>query len=276
VHKQQTVLLERYELKNKLLTLTLLVALALAALSPTLLSVNAQTQATVIMLDSIGGTTTPAAGTTTYPDGTQVTLSATAQDVSFNFGYWIISTDTSSVTITDNPVTIPVSAGTTYTIQAVFNPIQAPAGGSIPSNLATAAIIVVLPSAGGTTSPAPGTYAIDNAANVNLTAMANSGWQFSHWTICGTNTNHGGAPTNWAPTDNPYNVNHGYGYTYYYQAIFTPAGSSEPTPTPTQGTTGGIMGGISTETVIIIGLVIVIVVILAAFGVMMMKKNKHP
>ncbi len=262
-------------MKNKFLTLALLTALALAALSPTLLSVNAQTQGTIIMLDSPGGTVDPAVGTTTYPDGTSVTLTATP-DASMAFLYWTISTDAGSSNVFENPTTLPVAGGITYTVQAVFQTIQAPAGGTIPSNLQTAAIIIVLPSAGGTTSPAPGTYAIDNAANVNLTAMANSGWQFSHWTICGTNTNHGGSPTNWSPTENPYNVNHGYGYTYYYQAVFTPTGSNEPTPTMTPAPHNGLLGGISFEMLTIIGLVVVIVIILVAFGAFAMRKNKHP
>jgi hypothetical protein len=264
--------------KTKLLTLTLLTALALAVLSPTLLSVNAQTQGTIVMLDSIGGTTNPAPGTTTYPDGTDVTLTATPIDSSFVFAYWIVEApDSPSATITDNPATIPALGGVTFTVQAVFTPIQSPTGGQIPLDLTSAAIVVVLPSAGGSTTPAAGTYALGNAENLMLTATAQSGWQFSHWTICGTSTNHGGAPANWAPTANPYNVNHGYGYTYYYQAVFTKTGSTEPTPvgaTPTP--TSGTVGGLSMEMLIIIALVVVIVIILIAFGVFAMRRNKHP
>jgi hypothetical protein len=272
VNNQQKAELERLKLKTKLLTLILLAALALAALSPTLL-VNAQAQATVIIVDSVGGTTNPT-GTTTYPDGSEVQLTATA-DPDFVFNFWIISTDAGSANIFDNPTSLTVAGGTTYTVEPVFQTVQSPIGGQIPSNLQTAAIIVVLPSAGGTTSPAPGTYAIDNAANAMLTATANSGWTFSHWTICGTDINHGGAPTNWSPTENPYNVNHGYGYTYFYQAVFTPVGSNEPTPTATPTPNSGMPGGISTEMLIIIALVVVIVVLLAAFGLYAMRKNKH-
>jgi hypothetical protein len=274
VHNQQTAELERLNLKTKFLTLTLLAALALAALAPTLLSVNGQTQATVIMVDAVGGTTDPT-GTTTYADGTDVQLTATA-DPTFALAYWILSTDAGSANVFENPTTLTVAAGTTYTVEPVFDQIQSPTGGQIPGNLPTSAIIVVLASAGGTTSPAPGVYAIENAASTMLTAMANSGWTFSHWTICGTNTNHGGSPTNWSPTENPYNVNHGYGYTYYYQAVFTPVGSTEPTPTATPTGNNGMPGGISTEMAIIIALVVVIVVLLAAFGVFAMRKNKHP
>jgi hypothetical protein len=267
------------KLKTKLLTLTLLTALALAALSPTLLSVNAQGQGTIVMLDSIGGTTDPAAGAANYADGTVVQLTATPQDSSFVFLYWIISADTASATVYDNPTTLTAAAGLTYAVEAVFQPVQSPTGGQIPSNLQTAAIVVIYPSAGGITVPAAGTYAIDNATSLMLTAHANSGWQFSHWTICGTSTDHGGAPTNWAPTENPYNVNHGYGYTYYYQAVFTQTGSTEPTPvgaTPTPTPNNGTVGGLSMDMLIIIALVVVIVIILIAFGVFAMRRNKHP
>jgi hypothetical protein len=95
------------------------------------------------------------------------------------------------------------------------------------SNLA---IVVILPAAGGTTTPSPGTYAFDNASSLNLTATPDSGWAFSHWVISGNITSHGAAPLNLEPTDNPYNVNHGYGATFYYQPVFTQ--TNEPTPSP--------------------------------------------
>jgi hypothetical protein len=256
--------------KNKFFALMLLTTLVLmSALS--VVSVEAQGTATVVVLDSVGGTVAVSPSGTTFADGTDVTLTPTPTDAGFVFVNWIISTDTVDSTSTDDPLVLTVAGGVTYAVQAVFQPIQAPPGGTVPNNLATAAIVVVLPSAGGTTVPAPGTYAIAEATSLNLQATAQSGWQFSHWTICGTSTNHGGAPTNWAPTDNPYNVNHGYGYTYYYQAVFVPVGSSIATPTPAPGTT---IGGMSMETVIIIALVVVIVVILIAFGVFMTRR--HP
>ena len=92
---------------------------------------------------------------------------------------------------------------------------------------------MVLPAAGGTTIPAPGTYALANATSLQLTAMPDNGWQFSHWVISGSDvtTGHGSAPTNLEPTDNPYNVNHGYGNTYNYQPVFTQSGSTSPSPT---------------------------------------------
>jgi hypothetical protein len=107
-----------------------------------------------------------------------------------------------------------------------------------------------------------------------LTATPSSGWQFSHWVISGQPMNHGIYDFTATPSDNPYTVDHGYGNTYAYQPVFTPVGSSTPTPsgaTPTPGGTSG--GGISTETIIIIGLVVVIIIILIAFGIYASRKK---
>jgi hypothetical protein len=216
--------------KNKFLALSLLIALLITA--AVTLNVQAQNQGTLIVMDSVGGSTDPAAGTYNYNAGTNVALTATEQTGSI-FQYWIVSTSSGSSTVTDNPLTLPMAAGTTYTVQAVFAPIQAPPGRILPSNLNTAAIVVVLAAAGGTTDPPAGTYAIDNASSLNLKATASSGWQFSHWVISGVMTSHGSSPVNLEPTDNPYNVNHGYGATYNYQPVFTQTSSSSPGPSPT-------------------------------------------
>jgi len=258
---------------KKILSLTLFsTILLLSAISTVFITtLSAQTDATVAIVSSVGGTTDPS-GTNTYPDGTTVTITATPTDDGFIFSNWVITTSAGDASSLDNPLTLNVVGGETYALQAVFTPLQPPPGATFPTNTATAAIVIVLPSAGGTTTPAAGTYALADATNMMLTATAQNGWQFSHWTICGTSTNHGGAPTNWAPTDNPYNVNHGYGYTYYYQAVFTPTGSNAPTPPPASGS--GSIGGMSMETWIIIALVIVIVVIVVAFGAFTMRR-KH-
>jgi hypothetical protein len=248
--------------------LVLMAAISFAA-------VNAQSTATVTVIDQTGGTT-DITGTTTYPDGTSVTITATA-DSAYVFSDWVISPSDQSgdSIISDNPMTFTVAGGITYTIIPVFAQPQALPGRPLPTDLTQSAIIIIYPSAGGTTNPLPGTYAMADATSFNLQATAQSGWQFSHWTICGTNTSHGSAPVNWTPTDNPYNVNHGYGDTYRYQAVFTPIGSTEPTPAPTATpVSGGTIGGMSTETLIIIGLVVVIVVILIAFGVFASRRRK--
>jgi hypothetical protein len=214
---------------KKFFALTLIISLTVLATIAGVL--NAQTQATVKILASIGGTTDPAAGTTTYADGTSVTFTATPDSGSV-FNNWIIATGEGTSTVSENPITIPVVGGTTYDVQAVFSPLLPPPGvTNLPTNMATAAIVVVLAGAGGTTTPIPGSYALADATQLNLTATALSGWQFSHWVIYGPNLSHGGYPYTATPTDNPYNVNHGYGNTYSYQPVFIPLETTEPTPT---------------------------------------------
>lgn len=208
----------------------------MTALSFTAVGVNAQTNATVNVLDSIGGSTDPAPGTYTYNGGTPVTFTANpgvGTDVPATFSFWVITSNGETRVVTDNPVSFPVTGGVTYNVQAIFTVIVPIQSLNLSSGLATAAIVVVLPAAGGTTIPGPGTYALANASALQLTAMPNNGWQFSHWVISGSdvNTGHGSIPTNLEPTDNPYNVNHGYGNTYYYQPVFTQSGSTSPSPT---------------------------------------------
>lgn len=247
------------------------------ALSAFLALANAQSTATVTVNSATGGTT-DITGTNTYNAGDTVTITATP-DADYTFVNWMVSASdgTGDTQPTDNPLTFTAAAGATYTITPVFAVPQPIPGQPSPTNLRTAAIVIIYPSAGGVTTPAPGTYALADASNFNLYAIPNSGWTFSHWTICGTNASHGATPVNWTPTDNPYNVNHGYGDTYRYQAIFTPTGSSpQPTTAPTAtSTTGGSIGGIANEMWIIIGLVVVIVVILIGFGVYV-SRHRHP
>lgn len=205
-----------------LASMLLLSAIALTA-------AQTQNQATVVILPSGGGGIDPAPGTYTYNDGSTVTLTANANSTGA-FANWIIFAGDNSTTSTDNPFSLKVSGGVTYTVQAVIAPyLTLPNATS--RNMTGAAIITVLAASGGTTIPKPGTYALANATSFNLTAVPSSGWKFSHWVISGdTSVSHGGTPVNLEPTDNPYNVNHGYGYSYTYQAVFTQSSSASPSP----------------------------------------------
>lgn len=145
--------------KKNFFVIFLLVSLFLATLSYSVVSVNAQGQVTVNILDSIGGTTNPASGTHNYSDGDTITVTANTQS-SFAFVYWIISNGTDSSINIDNPASITVAAGTTYSIQPVFSPVQTNNLGYIPSTSATDGIVVVLAGVGGTTNPAPGYYTL--------------------------------------------------------------------------------------------------------------------
>ena len=265
---------------NKVIALTLFTSiLLLAILSPNIISVKAQGQAAVNVLDAVGGTSDPAPGTYSYSDGTAVTFTATPDPpfltTAFLFVNWVISSSAGVNTITtDNPATITVSGGVTYDVQPTYQLITAAPGGNLPPNMAAAAIVVVLAAAGGTTNPVPGTYALGNVSTFDLTAIPNSGWQFAHWVISGPNLSHGGYPYTATPTDNPYNVKHGYGNTFSYQAVFIPIGTG-PTATPTAtATPTGTIGGLTMDSAIIIGLVVVIIVILIAFGVYASRRRK--
>ncbi len=222
--------------KKKTASLAVLASLLLLAIvSFGNYGAQAQTQASVTIMSAIGGTTNPVAGNYTYSDGATVTISAEGTANTFTFENWVITIGDSSRVSTDNPLSFTVSAGQTYTVQPTFTVIT-PIG-YVPTNpvinYATDAVFVLLQSAGGTTNPPPGTYALADATQTNIQAMPDNGWTFSHWVISGstiTNASHGSAPLNLEPTDNPYNINHGYGQIYYYQPVFTQ--SSSPTPSP--------------------------------------------
>jgi hypothetical protein len=263
-------------MKNpKILTIALVSTLLLmSALDSALMDVNGQSNATVTVLTSVGGTVSPS-GTNTYPDGTTVTFTATSDNSSdFTFLNWVVTGDNGdSSRPTSNPLSLTVVGGVTYTVQAVFDVLLPAPGTTKPTEISQAAVVVILPSAGGITDPPMGTYVLPDVSTLDLTAIPQEGWQFAHWTICGANTNHGGAPVNLSPTDNPYNVNHGYGYTYYYQAVFTQVGSSEPGVTSTPASGGTAIAGASSD-YLIIGLIVVIVIVLVAFGIYAMRRKK--
>ena len=258
----------------KFFALTLLMTILILAAFNANTNVKAQGSATVVFLTSVGGTTNPT-GTQSYSDGQTITLTASPTDESFVFQNWVIQADAQSTTVADNPTTLTVSGGVTYAIQAIFIPVQAVPQNPMPADLSMAAYIVILPSAGGTTNPNPGTYALANAAQTQLTATPDEGFEFSHWIISGSHMAgaHGAYPFTANPTDNPYMVDHGYGNVYDYQAVFTPVGTE---PTPSIGATAtpapGAMG-LTMETWIIAGLVVVIVILLIAFGIYATKRK---
>lgn len=208
----------------------ILSAFVIATAAPNIASVKAQAQGSITMLTSAGGTTDPAMGSTNnYPAGTAVTLTATA-GTGFIFQEWDIVSASGGTVDLNNPTTLTVDSGATYAVQPVFTPIQQAAPTVPVTNFATAAIVVVLAAVGGTTTPAAGTYALADATSLNLQANAASGFTFDHWVIGGEPMNHGAYSFTDTPTDNPYNVNHGYGNTYTYQPVFKPT-SSTTSPT---------------------------------------------
>ncbi|MGD0645176.1 MAG: hypothetical protein ABSA75_09750 [Candidatus Bathyarchaeia archaeon] len=250
---------------HKVFALILLASfLLLSMVNPNITTVKAQGNASVSVIAAVGGTSSPAGGTTTsYPDGTVVTLTATAGS-GFSFFEWEIVTSLGGTNDLNNPTTLTVNATIgTYVIQPLFIAIQntEPNAPVTTATLATAAIVVVLAGAGGTTTPPQGTYALASATALNLTATADSGWVFDHWVISGTPVNHGSYSYTATPTDNPYNVNHGYGNTYTYQPVFSPTSptvTNAPTATPKSSMS-------SSDTIIIVALVVIIVIVIIGF-----------
>ena len=204
-------------------------------------TVKAQSQGSIDMFVAAGGTTDPAEGATTnYPAGTVVTLTATP-GAGFVFTSWEIVSAAGGIEDLSNPTTLTVATGTEYAVQPVFSPIQQAISSAPVTDFSTAAIVVVLSTVGGTTTPAAGTYALANAQSFNLQANAATGFTFDHWVIGGSPMNHGAYSFTATPTDNPYNVNHGYGNTYTYQAVFKPTGSTTSPTVPEYSSVAAII-----------------------------------
>ncbi len=119
------------------------------------------------------------------------------------------------------------------------------------------AVVVILPSSGGTSDPVPGTYNYANGTTFMLTAKPSDGFQFSYWVISGEFTpgHTTGEPGTFVDPDtgaiiqlprpippasidslvmtaNPANITCGYGYTFSYQAVFAPVTGGTPAPSP--------------------------------------------
>lgn len=105
----------------------------------------------VVVLDSVGGSTDPQPGTYTYSTDAIVMLTATA-DSGFEFDHWIISGgpmpghgDLDNNVTTANPLETHAVSGYSYDYQPVFTPVGAetqPSG--IPSYIYAAIIILVI------------------------------------------------------------------------------------------------------------------------------------
>ena len=225
-----------YSKMLKISIFALFTMILLMGMAPMIATVKAQTTASVTVFASMGGTTDPAAGTYTYNDGQVVTFTATSYpDSGFYFSYWLVTNSTGTNAPSDNPLSITIVGGQTYSLQPVFLPVNVGQTQVIPTpSASTEAVVIVLSAVGGTTSPGPGTYTLVNAAQLQLTATAASGWKFDHWVIGGYPLSHGAYSFTDTPTDNPYMVEHGYGYTYSYQPVFSLTHStSSPSPSTT-------------------------------------------
>ncbi|MFC1938005.1 InlB B-repeat-containing protein, partial [Chloroflexota bacterium] len=106
------------------------------------------------------GMTIPSVGSHTYDAGTVVSLNA-APNLGYRFSHWSGDASgtsrTTSVTMNSNKV---VTAN--FILQYIL-------------------IMQVSPAGGGTTTPSVGSHTYDAGTVVNLTAVPNAGYRFSHW-----------------------------------------------------------------------------------------------
>jgi|WetSurMetagenome_2_1015567.scaffolds.fasta_scaffold77190_3 hypothetical protein len=89
--------------------------------------------------------------------------------------------------------------------------------------------IQVLDSVGGTTDPAPGSYSYDQGTTYSFTAVADPGFVFDHWVVTG-DVPGGSTDQMITVSDNPLAGDCGYGYTYQFQAVFTPESAAAAKP----------------------------------------------
>jgi hypothetical protein len=201
--------------------------------------------ANVLVASSVGGSTTPGPGAYVYAYGATIKLQATA-DSGYKFLYWTIKgsyspghnqppinypenaaedpefvpsfpspsqvVDNSLITST-NPLQIICGYGYTFVYQPVFVP-------TTPAAATSDAIVKVVDSIGGSTNPGSGTYHYANGTTIHLEATPSSDYSFQYWVAVGED----GHAT--VISDNPTNIICGYGYTYTYQPMYAPKGTS--------------------------------------------------
>ena len=274
--------------KQNVVAIVLLFALLLAIVSQSVNIVAAQTDvANVIVMPTTGGTTDPASGQYTYNNGTNIVLNA-IPDSGYVFSYWLISGDLmqghttstaqsgqiidpdtgevtgyfpaipvtspiDSLTFTTNPTNITCGYGYSYTYTAIFTPVNGPS----PAPGTNDAVVIVMPTTGGTVTPAAGMYTYSNGTIIDISATPDSGYVFKYWLISGdvipghttrysVIVDENGNVVGQIPrpsvsgvdsltfTANPAHITCGYGYTYTYTAIFGPAAAiTTPAPTST-------------------------------------------
>jgi len=86
--------------------------------------------------------------------------------------------------------------------------------------------------------------------------------------------NHGGYPLNYAPTDNPYTVGHGYGYTYIInQYSLSRKRKLNAHSVISSSSPSGVIGGLSIEMLAIIALIIVIIIMAIGFAAYTVRRK---
>jgi hypothetical protein len=261
-----------------------MILLAATILLAALPAASAQDDSAVVVTstnDSTFGTTDPAPGTYTYANNTIIKLTAKPNS-GYTFKYWIISggytpghnapplivpviidnetfippsrppaTSTyDSLVVDQNPLNVICGYGYTFSYEAVFIPTT-PTGTSY-------ATVVLKSGAGGTVNPTPGTYTFAEGTNFTITATSASGNEFLYWVATGTGVV---GHDQLIILENPLNILCGVGYTYEYQPIFAPTGTTTTTT------------GIPTEYFYAVVVILVILAVIG-FGVALMYRGK--
>jgi len=143
---------------------------------------------------SAGGTTDPPPGTYTYLTPTDVSVTA-IPSTNYRFDHWVCDGENIG---SANPVTVHV--GSSHTLHAVFVLITY--------------TLKIETTAGGTTSPTPGTYTHNSGSTVQVTATPNTNYVFDHWELDTVNVS----------STNPYSVLMNQNHTL--KAVFASAPSS--------------------------------------------------
>ncbi len=121
---------------------------------------------TLTITSTTGGTTNPAPGTYTYPSGSYAEVTA-IPSANYFFDHWILDgSDAGS----SNPLSVYMNAN--HSLQAVFSLINCS--------------LTITASAGGTTSPMPGTYIYSNGSSVLVTALPDANYKFVKWQLNGS------------------------------------------------------------------------------------------
>jgi hypothetical protein len=165
---------------------------------------------TLAISASAGGTTNPTPGTYIYEAGSYASVTA-LPSANYMFSHWVLD---GSPAGSANPISVLMNAN--RTLQAVFSIINY--------------TLTITASAGGTTSPVPGTYVYASGSDVQVTALPNLNYKFVRWEIDGANV-----------TDNPITITMNQNYTLH--AVFqlltyklTILSSSGGTTNPAPGT----------------------------------------
>ncbi len=149
------------------------------------------------------GSTSPSVGTHTYEEGTEVDVTATASS-GWNFDHWELdSVDVGSA----NPYIVTMDAD--HTLIAVFTEIPV-----VDYDL------TVVVDGSGSASPSAGTHSYEEGTEVDVNAIASSGWVFDHWELDSVNV---GSTT-------PYTVQ--MGADHMLTAVFTEVPDETPLEPP--------------------------------------------